>query len=61
MKDLSLENFDSDTYREYLAKKLAFRVMREIAGYYQVSSKYGQVKKDVTAAIELALKKEGIG
>jgi len=61
MKDLSLENFDSDTYREFLAKKITAKVMPQIAGYYQVNAKFGQVKKDVLAAIITALEEEDIG
>jgi len=60
MKDLSLENFDSDTYREFLAKKITAKVMPQVAGYYQVNAKYGQVKKDVMAAIMESLKEEDI-
>jgi hypothetical protein len=61
MKDLSLENWDSDTYREFLAKKITAKVMPQIAGYYQVNAKFAQVKKDVLTAIIDALKEEGIG
>jgi hypothetical protein len=51
----------ADTYREFLAKKITRNVMNEIAGYYQVSAKYPQVKKDVLTAIISALKEEDIG
>ncbi len=60
MKDLSLENWDSDTYREFLAKKITSKVMPEIAGYYQVSAKYPQVRQDVKEAIMKVLLEEDI-
>jgi hypothetical protein len=50
----------ADTYREYLVEKIARNVMNEIAGYYQVSAKYPQVRQDVKEAIMKVLLEEDI-
>jgi len=50
----------AESYREYLVTKITRNVMREIAGYYQVSAKYPQVYQDVKTAINDALDEEDI-